>query len=117
MKPNGVLWRIVHLNPSLFRGAVVAVVALLVSLGIVIAPAVPDQLVTAVVAVAALVQGFWTRDGVTPNDKVLAYAPDPLERPGYVLAGDATTRASDKMILAAVRSDPTGAKREVAESN
>lgn len=99
---KGFWWRLVNLNPALFRAVVISVFALLASLGIVVNDALPDQLVGVVVAVLALVQGLWTKAAVTPNEKVLAYVPDPVDKPQEVAAGAATTTAPDTVILDAV---------------
>lgn len=97
-------WRLTHLNPVLFRSAVTAVMALLLSLGIVIAPAIPDNLVNAVWAIAALVGALWSREGVVPNDKVVVYQPDPVRYPSAILPGAATAGgASEKAILDTAR--------------
>jgi hypothetical protein len=99
------LWRLVHLEPVRFRTAVTSVTALLFTLGIYVAPGLDDRLVAAVVALAGLVSAVWIRPAVLPTDKVLAYLPDP-DRPARVKAGDATTTASDSVVLAAVKTDP-----------
>ena len=109
MKQNTFWWRLLHLDPVLFRTGVVSVVALLASLGIAIAPGIPDSLITAVAAVAALVSALWSRDGVTPNDKVVVYQPDPVGQPSALLPGAATPRAStDNQIVTAARAAPIG---------
>lgn len=108
MNRDTIWWRLVHLEPAVWRGAVVAVVALLGALGIIVAPGIPDALIAAWVALAAVVQALWTRPAVTANARVVVEAPDPVDRPGRVLAGEAVTGASDALILAAARSDPRG---------
>lgn len=108
MTKDSFWWRLVHLEPAVWRGAVVAVVALVGAFGIVVAPAIPDALLAAWVPLAAIVQALWTRPAVTANARVVVEAPDPVNRPGRVVAGDAVTGASDALILAAARSDPGG---------
>lgn len=105
---KGFWYRLVHLNPALFRAFIVALFALLASLGIVVNASIPDSLITVVLAVAALIQALWTKAGVTPNDKVLVYVPDPVEMPNTVAPGPATTGASDQKILAAAASEGQG---------
>lgn len=95
-------WRLTHLDPAVYKAVVVAVVGLLVALGIKVAPGVPDQVILLVVALAAVVQGLWTRKGVTPNAKVVAYLPDPFV-PHAIEAGEAATTASDAAILEAAK--------------
>jgi hypothetical protein len=106
MDQNSVWWRIVHLEPALWRGVVVAAVALLSSVGVVVAPAVPDTLVLFIVAAAALVQAVWTRPAVTANARVVVRAPDPIDQPAKVEAGEAVTEASNKAILEAAADTP-----------
>jgi len=98
------LWRLVHLEPALFRGIILAVVGLLGTLGIVIAPQVPDSLLGFLIAVLALVQAIWTRQAVTPNAKVAVSVPDPVNAPQTVAAGDAVTTATSRDIVSAARS-------------
>jgi len=101
-------WRLIHLDPVLFRAAVVAVVVLLGTLGILVDPSIPDALVTAWVALAAIVQTVWTRPAVTANARVVVEAPNPVSDPHVVVAGEATTRASDAAIIDAARDTPRG---------
>lgn len=105
VKP-GFWYRLVHLDPALFRGLVVAVVALLASVGIVVSPALADNLVLVVVALAALVQALWTKPAVTPNEKVVVYVPDPVKKPDELAPGQATVVATDREIIKAARADP-----------
>lgn len=101
MDQNGFWWRLVNLNPAVLRGVVVAVVALLGTVGILVTPALPDELVAALAAVAAVVQALWTRAAVTPNARVVVRAPEPITEPGVVEAGEATTIAPNLDILRA----------------
>jgi hypothetical protein len=103
MDRDTVWWRIIHLDPALWRGAVVAVVALLGAIGILVTPALPDALLGALVAVAAVAQALWTRPAVTANARVVVEAPEPIRSPGTVVAGEAVTRASDTAIIDAAR--------------
>lgn len=109
--PNGTdnsLWyRLVHLNPALWRGLVVATVALLASSGVVISDQIPNNLVLFIGAVAAIVQALWTKTGVTPNAKVVSFLPEPIMRPGYIRAGEAVTTATEPAIVRAATQPPT----------
>jgi hypothetical protein len=78
-------------------------VALLLSLGIAIAPGVSDNIILVIVVLMGIIQAVWTRGGVTPNAKVVAYLPDPFES-SAIVAGDATTTATDNNILVAAKS-------------
>jgi hypothetical protein len=103
MEPQDTFWwRLVHLDPAVFRGLVVAIVGLLATLGVAVAPGLPDSLIVVIVMGMAVIQGLWTRNGVTPNAKVVTYLADP-SKPSAILPGDATTTASDSKILTAAR--------------
>ena len=101
-------WRLIHLDPAVFRGAVVAVVALLGAVGIRLSPAVPDALIAVWVPLAAMVQAVWTRPAVTANARVVVLAPDPVGNPRVVAAGEAVTLASNVAIIDAARTVPAG---------
>jgi hydrogenase/urease accessory protein HupE len=103
MRNTGFWWRLVHLEPAVYRALVMAVFGLLIGLGLVVGADLPEQIVVAIGAIFALIQGLWTRESAVPNDKVLAYAPDPVNMPNAVAAGVAVTGASDEKILEAVR--------------
>jgi hypothetical protein len=96
-------WRLVHLNPTLIRGVVVSLVLLISSFGILISPEVPNSLIGFIAAILAMVQALWTRPAVTANARVAVYVPDPINAPGVVEAGNATTTATPKDIIDAAR--------------
>lgn len=96
-------WRLVNLDPAVYRGIIMAVVLLLASLGIAVSDDIPVSVIGAVAALFALIQAMWTKSAVVPNAKVLAYLPDPVDRPGVVHAGAAVTTASDDAVLDAAR--------------
>lgn len=75
-------WKLAHLEPAVYRGIVVAVFGLLASLGVVISPDIPDQVVIVIMALLPLIQGLWTRAGVVAEDKVVAYVEDPTSGTG-----------------------------------
>lgn len=104
----GFLWRLVHLNPALYRGFVVAAVMIAGAFGL----AVSDNLVNAIVlgltAVAAIVQAIWTRSSVTANKKVVVMKPDPINRPRLVIAGQAVSTNTVGVLKAAARNPDTG---------
>jgi len=101
-------WRLVHLEPTLLRGAVTGIIGLAGALGILIAPGIPDAILGAWVPLVALAQMLWTRPSVTANARVVVEAPDPIASPRYVIPGDAVTRASDTAILNAAKDVPVG---------
>ncbi len=103
MRNTGFWWRLVHLNPAVYRAFIMALAALLVGLGLTFGADLPEQIVVLLGAVFALVQGLWTKEAVVPVDKVLAYLPDPVDRPNAVAAGVAVTGASNEQIIEAAR--------------
>lgn len=104
MEPQDTFWwRLVHLDPAVYKGVIVAVVGLLASFGVMVTPGIPDQLVLVIAAVLALAQAVWVRKDVTPNAKVVSYLPDPF-RPAALISGEAATTASDSKILSASKS-------------
>lgn len=96
-------WRLVHLDPAIHRGLIMAVVLVLTSFGIHVSDAIPDSLIILLVAVSAMVQALWTKGAVTPNAKVVSYLDDPA-KPREISPGDAVTTASDEMVVATARS-------------
>lgn len=106
MDRNTVWWRILHLEPAMWRGVVVAVLALLASFGVYVAPGLSDNLVLLIVAVATIAQAIWTRPAVTANAKVVVWAPEPVTQPAHVQPGEAVTQASDRKIIDAANDTP-----------
>lgn len=105
MNKTGFWYRLVHLNPALFRGLIMATVLLLVAVGVKISPDLPDILIGWVAAVLAIVQALWTVPSVTPNEKVVVYVPDPVKQPDEVASGDANAGlATNQEIIEAARS-------------
>jgi len=102
MNGNGFWWRLVHLDPALWRGLIVAVVFVLAAFGIAVSPDIPDSVIGLVGAVLAVLQALWTKPAVTPNAKVVTFLEDPA-KPRIISAGDAVTTASDTAIVAAAR--------------
>ena len=99
-------WKLVHLDPALLRGAIMALVLLLSSIGIVLSPEVPNSLIGFIAAILAVIQAVWTRPAVTPNAMVAVYVPDPINNPQIVAAGEAITTAPDKDIVSAATTNP-----------
>lgn len=95
------LWRLIHLNPSLYKGLIVALIALLAIVGVHIAPGLPDALDALVVAVSAITQAVWVKTSVTPNAQVVVAVENPHQGGDVVVPGEATTTASNAAILRA----------------
>jgi hypothetical protein len=109
MNPNDNLWyRVTKLEPAVWRGLIVAIVALLGSIGVAISPGLPDALIGFIVVAVPLVQALWTRPAVTANARVSVYVPDPVNNPQIVEAGEATTTASNAEIVVAAKEQPRG---------
>lgn len=105
MEENDNFWyKLTKLDPALFRGLIVAVVALLASIGVAISPALPESLISVFAVVAAIVQALWTRQAVTANARVAVEVPDPVNNPHEVIPGEAVTTASNSEIIAAAKS-------------
>lgn len=86
------LWRLVNLDPALWRGAVIAVCSLLASLGVVVvSEEVQLAVIGLVMAVIALVQALWTKRSTVPVKKVVVYKPDPVGDPTKVAPGPAVS--------------------------
>lgn len=109
MNRNTFWWRLVHLDPVLFRSAIVAVITLLAMFGILVSNALPDALTAVVTTLGALIAAVWSRDGVAPMDKVVLYQPDPVSNPNQTVAGPATasvTTTDAKLVSEARRTGP-----------
>lgn len=72
-RSTSIWYKIINLEPALWKGLIVAVVATLLSVGIKVSPDFSDNLIGLVVAVAAIYQALWTRESVVPEAKVVAY--------------------------------------------
>jgi hypothetical protein len=108
MDQDSVWWRLVHLEPTVLRGAVTGLVGFLAALGVLIAPGLPDALLGALLPAMALVQILWVRPAVTANARVVVEAPNPISDPGTVVPGEATTTATNSEILDAAKDVPRG---------
>lgn len=103
---KGPLWNLVHLNPALYIGLVVAVVVVLGSFGLAISGEQKEAIGTLVLAVVAILQAVWTKSKTTANKKVVVVAPDPVNQPSWVSPGEATTQASPGAIISAANATP-----------
>lgn len=99
-------YRLVTLDPVVFRTAIVGIVTLLADLGVVISPSLPDAIVGLITTVGAIVTAVWARNGVTPNAKVAVIVPDPVNNPHIVEAGEAIATAPNKEIIEAATMNP-----------
>lgn len=82
-------WRLVNLNPVIWRGIISAIIGILIALGVKFSPDLPDRILVALPFVLALLQGVWSRASVTANAKVAVVVPDPINAPKEIEAGEA----------------------------
>lgn len=99
-------WKFVHLDPSILRGAVIAIASLLGALGFAVSDQKLAAFLTAIAAILAMVQALWTRSAVTPNAKVVVYKPDPVNRPADLAPGEAVS--SNVVAVANAAADTPG---------
>lgn len=72
-KSPSVWYKLVHMEPALWRGFIVAIFAVLASLGILVSDDVPNNLIALVLALTAIIQALWTRQAVVPEAKVVVW--------------------------------------------
>lgn len=96
-------WRLVNLDPAIYRAVITAFFMLAGGLGLHYATDLPDNFIAALAAILMLVQGVWTKGSVTPNAKVLVRVPDPVNDPSFVAAGPARTTAPNEEVLSAAK--------------
>jgi hypothetical protein len=99
-------YKLTKLDPAVYRGLIVSVVALLASIGVAISPGVPDALIAFIVVVVPVVQALWTRPAVTANARVAVLVPDPVNNPQIIEAGEAIATAPDAEIVEAATANP-----------
>lgn len=100
---DNIWWRLVNLNPAIWRAVITALIGILLALGVKLSPDLSDKILVAIPFVLALLQGVWTRAGVTPNAKVAVVVPDPVNAPNQVEAGEAVVNAPAAEIVDAAR--------------
>lgn len=100
----GWLQRLMRLEPTVWRSLLVGLLGLLLDLGVVLSPTLPDTILAVIIPLQAIVQAIFIRPAVTANARVAVYMPDPEERPTVVRSGEAdASAASDRLILAAAK--------------
>jgi len=68
-----VWYKLVHMEPALWRAFIVAVFSLLASVGVVVSDDIPNNLVGVIIALASIIQWLWTRQAVVPEAKVVVW--------------------------------------------
>lgn len=104
----GFLWKLVHLDPALYRAFVVTIALLCGAFGLVVSDQSVGAIVTVVSAAIALIQGVWTRKSVTANAKVVVLKPDPVNEPSLVAPGEAVSTDAVSVLNAAGQNSTTG---------
>jgi hypothetical protein len=97
----GFLWKLVHLNPALYRGFVLAAFAIAGGFGFVASDKTTEAVFLGITALVAIIQALWTRGAVIAKKKVVVYKPDPVDEPTKVAAGEAVSTNAVAVINAA----------------
>lgn len=87
----GFFWKLIHLNPALWRGVVIAVFALLSAFGFFVVQERQEAVLGLLMALVALFQAFWTKDATMAKRQVVVYKPDPVAEPTKVSPGPAVS--------------------------
>jgi uncharacterized membrane protein YqjE len=96
--------RLVHLDPVLLAALVTVVTGVAALFGVELTDGKAHLIAVVVLAVVVLGAQLWARRKTLARRKVLAYLPDPVDRPRAIAAGPATvTGVTDARIVAAVR--------------
>lgn len=106
-------WRLVNLDPAIWRGAVMSVIGLIAAFGLIVNDQTQGAILTTIASILALVQALWTRKAVTPNVKVVVYKPDPIKAPDLVVPGAAIS--SDVIAVANAAADNVGETRAIQD--
>ena len=101
-------WKLVHLEPALIRMMGTATAGMLAAFGILVSDARLSAILGFVMVLLMVIQWAVTRGAVTANARVVVAIPDPVNAPGKVVAGEATTTASSAAILKAAQEVPRG---------
>lgn len=101
----GFWWKLVHLNPTLYRGLLIAIAGVLAYLGIGFTVGFQDSIFTLVISVVAIIQALWTKGSVTANQKVVVYKPDPVESPNVLASGLSISYDENALVRAAANTD------------
>lgn len=92
--------RVSQMNPAVLRAVIVAVVGLITAItGKVIDDSVIDTIVQLILLVLPIVAGIIIRKAVTPNAKVIAFQPNPIEEPHVIEAGEAVIQPEQQDAL------------------
>lgn len=104
-------WKLVHLDPAILKGAVVSIIGLLATLGLLVNDQTQGAILTSIASIIALVQALWTRKSVTPNIKVVVYKPDPVNSPRLLASGPAIS--TDVVAVSNAAADDENENREL----
>jgi hypothetical protein len=91
MQENPNFWqRLAALDPAVLRATIVAVVGIVGAIvGHTLGNETVDLIVNVALGLLAIVAGLVIRPAVTPNAKVLAFKPNPVDAPNRIESGEA----------------------------
>lgn len=104
----GFLEKLAKLDPAIVRALIITVVGIVGAIvGHQVGNEVVDTIVNFALALLALVAGLVIRPAVTPNAKVLAYKPNPVDAPNLIAPGEATIENTidqkDRVVVASIK--------------
>jgi hypothetical protein len=99
---NSMWWRLVNLEPVLWKTIILTIVAVLGSVGILVNDDLANNLVILWTTLMSIIQLVWVRGSVTANARVAVLVPDPAD-PSAVAPGAAFTSAPSTEIVQAAR--------------
>lgn len=82
--------RLAALDPAILRATIVGVIGIVTAIiGHSIDNSTVDLITNLILGVLAIVAGLVIRPAVTPNAKVLAFKPNPIDAPNRIKSGEA----------------------------
>lgn len=81
--------KLLALDPLVVRGFITTLVGLVGAFGITVTEGTSQAIIGFTLALLGLLTAIWGRPAVTPNAKVLAFQPRPIDAPQIVEAGEA----------------------------
>ena len=87
----GFWWRLVHLNPVLYRGLVMGFVSFLGAFGLAFSNEKGEAIVGFITVLLLFIQAAWTRGSVVASKKVVVYKPNPVDEPHVLAPGEAVS--------------------------
>ena len=88
--------KMLALDPLIVRGVILSFFGLLGAVGLSQTDGTAEAVLGFAMGLLALLGAIWGRPAVTPNAKVLAYQPRPIDAPQLVKAGEAAQAAGSE---------------------